>query len=136
MQLFAYFWLFLILYFDVITDYNKWVKDIPVKHTKEAIIRIILLTPSVLSLLCPLNFNGMGDFLLRLIIVYGAILSIYWEFFDGFYNNIRGFKWRFNGSVDEDDSFLDKFLYKIGDFWEGVLKWILIIFFNYEYWRN
>jgi hypothetical protein len=52
---------------------------------------------------------------------------VWWELFDGFYNKMRGFKWRFNGTIDADDSKLDQFLYKIGDTWEGILKIGLIL---------
>lgn len=59
--------------------------------------------------------------------------AIWWEFFDGFYNKIRGFSWRFNGTVDPDDSFLDKLLYKLSPSQETILKWGLIIIFTTLY---
>lgn len=123
----------IVLSWDIITDYIKWKKHIPVNHKKEAIIRAFLLAPTIYCLLFPLKFVGLGDFLFRLTFSLMLVFSIWWELFDGVYNKLRGFKWRFNGSVDPDDSILDKFLYKIGDFWEGILKWSLIILSSIGY---
>jgi hypothetical protein len=48
--------------------------------------------------------------------------SFYWLFFDGLYNSFRGFSWWFNGSVDPDDSLLDRILMKMEDWQEALLK--------------
>jgi hypothetical protein len=114
----------LVLVWDVLSDYRKWVNKIPVKHTYEALIRGLLLIPSFVFLVLPKEQS------ITLYFTTAALISsVWWELFDGFYNKIRGFKWRFNGSRDPDDSKLDMFLYNIGDTWEGVLKISLIILF-------
>ena len=118
----AILWYFGFLYWDVKSDYKKWLQQLPVKHGKEAVQRGLLLMPSFILLMWNTDWtiwNGISALLL--------MGSAYWELFDGWYNKLRGFKWRFNGSVDPDDSLLDKFLYKIGDTWEGVLKIGLIL---------
>lgn len=58
---------------------------------------------------------------------------LFWELFDGFYNKIRGFSWRFNGSKDEDDSWLDKLLYNLSPKQQMLLKWGLISIFTTLY---
>lgn len=127
---------FFVLRWDVYSDYKKWKENIPVKHTKEAIIRGVLLLPSI-SLLVLVKLIGnnftFSSLLLYLFLTIGLLGALWWEFFDGWYNTLRGFKWRFNGSVDEDDALTDRILYKIGDFWEGVLKIGLILLFAVLY---
>lgn len=122
----AVYWFYHQLRRDVLSDFRKWVQNIPVKHTKEAIMRVINLSPSFALILWP-KLYWHHNFWLASLTSAGIIFSIWWEFFDGWYNKIRGFHWRFNGSVDKDDSFLDKFLYGIGGTWETLLKWGLII---------
>lgn len=119
------------LWIDVHSDYHKWLSEIPVKHTKEAIIRVAFLSPTYILLAIPkmTPYFNLWNYLLTTLVVAGVIFSVWWELFDGFYNKIRGLKWRFNGSVDPDDSKLDKFLYGISDTWEGILKIGLIFLF-------
>lgn len=126
--LLAIIWFFGILYLDVESDFKKWKNNVPVKHTKEAIERGLMLLPTFGLLMVHTNWR-VWDVLITM----GLMGSVYWELFDGLYNTLRGFKWRFNGSVDEDDSILDKFLYKIGDKWEAVLKLGLIVLFLFLY---
>lgn len=131
----AALWFYGILKWDVHTDFEKWKRGIPVNHTKEAVIRGVYLLPSHILLFWPKiqSITGVWDFILYVVLVSGILFTIWWEFFDGWYNKIRGFKWRFNGSVDKDDPILDKFLYSIGDTWEAILKWSLIATFIFAY---
>lgn len=120
-------WFLAVLYWDVKSDHKKWKENVSVNHTKEMIIRITLLTPSALALWLA-NFS-----IVALPIVLLMQGSWWWELFDGFYNKIRGFKWRFNGSIDPDDSRLDSFLYHISAKKQMLLKWGLIILFTTLY---
>lgn len=132
----AFILFFLVLRWDVYSDYKKWKNGIPVNHKKEALIRGVLLLPSI-SLLVLVKLIGnsftFSNLILYLFLTVGMLGSLWIEFFDGWYNSLRGFKWRFNGSVDEDDALTDRILYKIGDFWEGVLKIGLILLFTVLY---
>jgi len=112
-----------VLYLNVNTDYNKWLKNIPIKHARNWFLRGLELIPCIILLNYPW-------FDLRQI-VSSIFLSgaIWWEFFDGWYNKKRGFKWRFNGSKDKDDAFLDKILRKFTPKQQAILKWSLIILF-------
>lgn len=116
-----------ILWWDITSDYHKWKRNIPINHTKEMIIRCFLLTPSAL---CFWLYNFSLTSLPIIILMQGAW---YWEFFDGFYNKIRGKDWRFNGTLDNDDSRLDSFLYHLNNKQEAMLKWGLITLFTGGY---
>jgi hypothetical protein len=118
---------FTVLYLDVESDYKKWKLNKPVKHLKEWIFRALFLVPSILLLTLP-SVN-----ILNLIIASFMEGSIWWELFDGFYNKIRGFAWRFNGSKDKDDSWLDKLLYNLSPKQQMLLKWGLISIFTTLY---
>ena len=120
---------FIVLRWDVYSDYNKWKTGIPVKHGKEAVIRGVYLIPSFVTLYLFKHPVGFWSIVFTALVIIGLMGSFYWELFDGWYNKLRGFKWRFNGSKDPDDSKLDRFLYNLNDFWEGVLKISLIILF-------
>lgn len=116
-----------VLWWDVISDYKKWKKKIPINHRNQLILRAFLLIPSILLLVMP--YESVWQILAAI----GMQGAIWWEFFDGFYNKIRGFPWRFNGTKDPDDSFLDKFLYKLSPLQETILKWGLITIFTTLY---
>jgi len=113
----------ILLYLNVNTDYNKWLKNILIKHTRNWFLRALELIPCIVLLNYPW-------FDIRQIIsstfLFGAI---WWEFFDGLYNIKRNFAWRFNGSKDKDDAFLDKILRKFTPKQQAILKWSLIIIF-------
>ena len=98
---------FCILYWDVTTDYKKWKNDIPVNHTKEGIIRSLLLSP--VPLLLSLPFITIWE----LVITIPLVGFMWLLLFDGFYNKVRGFNWWFLGSEDKDDSWWDKFQRRI-----------------------
>jgi hypothetical protein len=119
--LIALAWFIVVLRWDILDDFQKWQNNIPINHAKEWRIRGLYMIPSFILFILP-QINWWQP-----VIVFFMIGSIWWEFFDGFYNKLRNKPWRFNGSVDPDDSILDKFLYKIGDTWEAVLKWGLIL---------
>lgn len=127
---------FFVLKWDVEADYKKWKEKIPINHAKEGVIRILLLMPSIFLFAFPkiaasnLSFDA---WCLYLTLSTGFIFSLWWELFDGWYNKKRGFKWRFNGTIDADDAMLDRFLHKIGDTWEGVIKIGLIVSFLTAY---
>lgn len=118
--LLAIIWFSGILYWDVISDYNRWMKE-SIDHTKEGIMRTFLLVPSTL-LLCYPEFSIWN-------IVASVILqaTVWWELFDGFYNNKRRFHWRFNGTIEPDDPKLDIFLRKLSPRQQAALKWGLIL---------
>jgi hypothetical protein len=118
--LFAIIWFAGVLIWDVASDVRKWKNNIPINHTKEMITRCLLLTPSALALWLN-NFS-----IVALPIVLAMQGAWWWELFDGFYNKMRGFKWRFNGSKDPDDSRLDSFLYHMSATKQTLLKWGLI----------
>lgn len=122
---------YLVLRWDVFDDYIKWKEGRAVKHFKEAIIRGVLVLPSAVLLYWPkyITCESWRSYVFYAAIVIGLIGAVWWEFFDGWYNKKRGYRWRFNGSVDKDDSWFDKFLYGIGDVAEGILKISLILLF-------
>src|SRR5688572_28920435 len=102
--LFGFLWFIGVLWWDVQSDYEKWKKEIPIKHTKEMLIRCALLAPAGTAL-------WIGNFSLATLPIVPIMMgSWWWEFFDGWYNKKRDKPWRFNGSVDPDDSRLDSFL--------------------------
>jgi hypothetical protein len=72
-----------VLWWDVSSDYRKWLKGIPINHFKEGVIRSLLLVPSTLLL-------GLPD-IISWQTAFGALLqfSVWWELFDGWYNKKR-----------------------------------------------
>jgi len=119
--LYATIWFILVLWWDVWTDYKRWQRKIPINHVDEWVLRIVLLAPTIHLLSLP--YDPVWIFLPASLMV-GAL---WWELFDGFYNKIRKFPWRFNGTVDPDDSWLDKILHKLSPLQETILKWGLIV---------
>ena len=118
---------FTILYLDVQSDYKKWKDNKPVNHFKEWAFRALFLVPSVILLALPwLSIS-------KLIAASFMEGVLFWELFDGLYNKIRGFSWRFNGSKDKDDSWLDKLLYNLSPKQQMLLKWGLISIFTTLY---
>lgn len=107
----------IVLQWDVKSDYDKWTKNIPVDHTKEAWQRALYLLPSFILLFIPLWFNILGA-----IVVAGWMSTTYLLLFDGLYNQKRGYNWWFTGGVDPDDAWWDKLQRKIPLFLLKVLK--------------
>lgn len=118
---------FTVLYLDIQSDYKKWKDNKPVNHLKEWIFRALFLVPSIVLLSLP-NFPFW-----KLITASLLEVALFWELFDGFYNKVRGFSWRFNGSKDKDDSWLDKLLYNLSPKQQMLLKWGLISIFTTLY---
>ena len=98
----------LVLRWDVLDDYHKWLKNIPVKHGKEALLRAYFLVPSVLLLCLPFPLN-----IWKIVTVAALEAFTYLLLFDGFYNLKRKFNWWFLGSVDPDDAWWDRVQRKI-----------------------
>jgi hypothetical protein len=118
-----------VLAWDILSDYKKWLKNSSVEHTKEAWLRMLLLSPSIIgfTIFHPVKHWGI------LVLSIFMVLSIFWYLFDGFYNKIRGFDWWFSGSIDEDESKFDNFLRWLGGFWGKVIKIGGIIIFTVLY---
>lgn len=125
----AVIWFAGVLYWDVQTDFKKWKLGIPVKHRKEAIVRSLLLAPVFIGLIWNYLPTNFGRTIYYSFVTLGLMFSIWWELFDGFYNKKRGYSWRFNGTVDPDDSKLDRILYGLNNTQETILKWGLILIF-------
>lgn len=123
----AILWFIGVLWWDVTSDYKKISNNIPIKHTRDMIIRSLLMAPSALGFWLT-NFS-----LISLPIIVFMQEAWYWEFFDGLLNTKRGQSWRFNGSHDPDDSKMDSFLYHISSAKQALLKWGLIILFTSGY---
>lgn len=98
---------FLILYIDIETDYKRIIIN-SINHTRGAIIRMIALIPTVLSLLFPLDSFSITYILFKLIVIITILGSLFLLLFDGFLNLRRGYNWWFLGSIDNNDSFFDK----------------------------
>jgi len=116
-------WLATILFFvvltcDLFTDYNKWLKNRSVNHTKEAWVRILLLMPSIVSFI----WIHPGSTFWASICVLLMEFFAYWLLFDGIYNRVRGFDWWWTGSIDPDDSNLDIILRNIGPLFHQIIK--------------
>lgn len=105
---------------DLFTDYRLWLKHRDVAHQKGAAIRLAALAP------CGVCFTIAHPWTLvpAAIITVAMIGCVYWLFFDGIYNKLRGFGWWFNGSPEgkTDDSLFDKFLRVLTDSAESFLK--------------
>lgn len=118
---FAVVLFFIVLWWDVHNDLDKWERNIPVRHTKEFFIRFALLLPTVVLL-------SLKDFsLLELAASFLLTGSVWWLLFDGWYNIERGIGWWSVGSEDKDDSKFDKFLRKLPPIGRAALKISLII---------
>lgn len=98
-----------VLVWDVVTDYQKWLKQRVVQHSKDAWLRILLLLPSIVCFIIAHPVNEWW--------VMAVVLSmtgfVFWFLFDGFYNILRGENWWFTGSNDADDAHTDDFLQSI-----------------------
>jgi len=97
------------LYWDVVSDYNKWLKGGGVSHTKEAWVRCLVLLPAIIGFVVLHHSNNWQS------IVYTLIMEffLFWTLFDGFYNVIRGYDWWFTGSNESYDAKLDNLLQSI-----------------------
>lgn len=126
--LFAY-----VLHWDVNSDYKKWKNNIPVQHTKEAIIRALFLAPSFFCFFLPISNLILWQSVVKFFVTFFMMQAWWWELFDGFYNKMRGYSWRFTGSNDKDDAQYDNILQKMTLLEILALKWSLIIIFTTLY---
>lgn len=118
----------IILAWDILTDYRKWVKNIQINHTEEAILRVILVSPTTLGISNNLEVCSFCGIILSLFFQF----SLWWFFFDGFYNLLRKKSWLYPGSDDKKgDSFLDTYLMKLTEKQIGFLKIGLIMLSGY-----
>ena len=120
---------FIVLRWDVYSDYNKWKNGVPVKHTKEAIIRGVYLIPSFLAFYLFKNPHGFWPILLTSIVTLGMIGFCWLLLFDGFYNIKRGFNWWFLGTIDKDESKLDNIQRKLPTIILKTIKILLPVIF-------
>lgn len=115
-------WMVGVLKWDVRTDLKKWKERKPIEHTPEFIIRLLLLSPSIIGL----------SYLLPVPWVWAIAISgflegsWYFMFFDGLYNIKRKKNWWFTGSDDPDDAKTDNFLQTLTLAQHKVLKFSLI----------
>lgn len=108
---------YLVLNWDVESDYKKWQKDQSVKHKREFWIRSVLLIPSLFFLSLPFPID-----IFKVLISIGLEGFTYLLLFDGWYNLKREQNWWFLGTVDEDDAWWDKLQRKISLLSLKVLK--------------
>lgn len=128
-------WFIIIMKDDIESDYEKWKNNIPLNHITEGFKRALMLIPAMLFLSLP-KIEG-HNFIWVMTTAALMMAAIWWEFFDGILNTIKGFSWRFNGSKDEkDNSILDEFLRKIPPKLQAILKWGLIIIFTFLYLKS
>lgn len=115
---------------DILTDYQKWLKEKAVNHTKEWWIRAALLFPSVGSFAAALPVHWVKGCIISAVM----IAFVWWLLFDGLYNKLRGFGWWFNGSKDAaNDGWLDSLLMEMDDWQEALLKILPASFFIFVY---
>lgn len=122
---------FLVLWWDINDDYKKWKNNISVKHGKEALIRILLLIPSIILL----NFTLPID-IVKILLTIALEAFTYLLLFDGIYNIKRRQNWWFLGTVDKDDALWDKIQRKIPLWLLKILKIGIPIGLLYMYINN
>lgn len=118
-----------VLILDLRSDYLLWKRNKPVNHIRGAVIRTLGLIPSILILSLPMTAMSFGQVFLKLLLVSGVIFGAWWILFDGIYNRLRGYGWWFNGSIDLDDAWLDKFLRNMPDWQEASIKLGIFLLF-------
>lgn len=106
----------LVLRYDIRSDYRKWLKNIPVDHSRDAWKRSLLLLPAMAFFIIA---KGPGSWPLMVYTI-SMMFFTYWLMFDGLYNHVRKFGWWFTGSNDKDDAGTDNFL-------QSVPKWLHIL---------
>lgn len=95
----------IVLAVDLITDYRKWLRGKPVRHSWEAFVRVLCLTPAIILLT---RFEWYW-----FVVPAFMVMFWYWLLFDGFYNTLRGYNWWFTGSDDVDDAHSDNLLQEL-----------------------
>ena len=115
-------WYIIVFVWDLWSDYKKWLSNRKTKHIPEYWMRIaLLITPSII-----LASRLDADWWLGLFVTLSVFGSVWWLFFDGLYNKLRGFNWMFEGSKDKDESIWDDFVRWLGKTWTLVLKILLV----------
>jgi hypothetical protein len=110
----------LVLIMDLWIDYNKWLHNHSVNHSRKAWVRFAFLLPSL-----TLFYLAASHTLLTIIAVLGMAGFIYLTLFDGLYNVLRGFKWTFTGSDEgAGDAWTDRIQRRLGPMWSMVVKWM------------
>lgn len=125
-----------VLVWDLVSDYKKWKKEIPVAHTREGWVRLALLLPSLFFFALPIYHDYFPNwkFFLYAVLSPSALLgSYYLFFFDGIYNLLRKQKFFFPGTDDPDDSITDDFFQKLTPLQHALTKIFLIILFTSVY---
>lgn len=111
----------IVLYWDIQTDYKKWLEGKPIKHFKEGLIRAFMLLPSILLY----SISSIKGVVIWQYLVLAAAMfgSLWWYFFDGLLNRKRNKDWYYNGSKDpKNDSFLDNILRNMSRKQQALLK--------------
>lgn len=109
---------FIVLEFDVLSDYGKWLKGESINHKKEFWLRIALLSPSlIMFIVC----RGQ-PIVLSLIATFAMTGFVYWTLFDGQFNLLRKQRFFFTGSDDPDDATTDNFLQQIPEWLQAIIK--------------
>lgn len=106
----------LILWWDVSADFKFWKKKKDVNHNNQGFKRLMLLSPSIITMAIPIRW--VGDTLLSnlaiiglcLLVSFGVIGFLYWLFFDGLYSNKRRYNFWDLGSDGPEDGKTDNFL--------------------------
>ena len=148
--------LFCILYWDVNTDFNKWVKNKPVRHNSEWRLRALLCLPVIIlfTVAHPAENGYSWNTFWAFTCSCFMIGFVWWLLFDGWYNvkrrkylkdtgaapsYYRQFTWWYVGSLEgwQSDSFLDKMQYWMGVTVSkivklvGVILWVVIYFLSF-----
>ncbi len=144
--------LFCILYWDVNSDFKKWVKNQAVRHKSEWRLRALLCLPVIIlfTVAHPAENGYRWGTFFAFICTCFMIGFVWWLVFDGWYNVKRRnhlkktdaapayykqFTWWYVGSFNEashSDSFLDKLQFWLGNTGSKILKlvgvvvWVLI----------
>lgn len=132
----------------LLDNFDKWKRDIPVKHTEQwkwvAGAEIGLSAPFFVSAQYHEHMN-IWVLILLVIVVFGMMGSWFWFLFDGFYNlcrrwysikkkrPFRHYTWWYTGTNDNDDAVTDNFLQRL-KLWQHIaVKFGLIILFTALY---
>lgn len=116
----------LVLTIKLLYDLNEWKYERPTNHPVEwAISAFPLITAAII----------LADDATHYWITLGTSLSLVaiwmWTLFDGLYNVLRGQKWNFTGTVDEDDAWWDKLQRKYPWIWKAKIVLSIVFLITY-----
>lgn len=125
--LFSFIWFVFILNVEIKYDLKKMMQHTDVVHRYKPFKRFLFLLPAVVALSL-INGNGL---LVSVLLSLSVLALAWWLLFDGIRNLEVGENWWFNGSPygKEDDSWLDRWLRKIPDKHEKLIKIGGLLFF-------